>query len=478
MGQKKDSSLLSRIPGVDTLLEHPAASRLFEVYARPLVMQSIRETLDRLREEIRKSEGAPVQVDVSAEGILQRVEVLIGEKLSPHMKRVINATGVLLHTNLGRSLLAEEAIEAMKLAARAPCNLELDLDSGKRGHRHSHVESLLCQLTGAEAATVVNNNAAAVMLCLNTVAEGKEVITSRGQLVEIGGSFRLPDVVSKSGARLVEVGTTNRTYLRDYEKIITDKTGALLAVHPSNFIVVGFTADVPVGELVELGVRHHLPVVYDLGSGALVDLSAYGLEKEPMVQEAVEQGVDLVTFSGDKLLGGPQAGIIVGKKDVVRRVAENPLKRALRLDKCTLAALEATLRIYLAEPDLGSRLPIFRFLSRPIEEITTIASALVGQLSTEISRQVAVSVEDGHSRVGGGSLPIAGLPTKVIALRPIHISPDELAARLRRRPIPVIVRIHQDTVLFDLRTIRRGEEHDLLEVLRTLDYEPSAGVKS
>jgi L-seryl-tRNA(Ser) seleniumtransferase len=329
----------------------------------------------------------------------------------------------------------------------------------------------LCRLTGAEAATVVNNNAAAVMLCLNTMAEGKDVIISRGQLIEIGGSFRLPEVVAKSGARLVEVGTTNRTYLKDYEKAITGETGALLCCHPSNFIVVGFSADVPIEEIVELGLQYNVPVVYDLGSGALVDLSEYGLEKEPMVQESVEHGVHLITFSGDKLLGGPQAGIIVGKRDCVEQVKKNPLKRALRIDKNTIAALEATLRIYLSEPDLLVKLPIVWFLTRPIEEIEESASEIVKALSKRLERKVEISVQDGFSRVGGGSLPVESLPTKLIALKSIHISPDELAARLRACPVPILGRIQQDTVLLDVRTIRKNEQGDVREALLNLNYE-------
>ena len=347
MEEKNKSSLLSRIPGVDSLLENPATGDLLHKYARPFVIDSIRECLDELRSILKTGGGVEIPLDVSPEGIIRRVEEHIMGRLEPSFKRVINATGILLHTNIGRALLADEAVAAMNEAGAAACNLELDLESGKRGHRDAHYEDLLCRLTGAEAATVVNNNAAAVMLCLNTLAEGKDVIISRGQLVEIGGSFRLPDVVTKSGARLVEVGTTNRTYLKDYEKAITTGTGALLCCHPSNFIVVGFTADVPIEELVALGHKHDLPLVYDLGSGALVDLSQYGLEKEPIVSESVERGVDLVTFSGDKLMGGPQAGIIVGKKVFVERVKKNPLKRALRLDKCTIAALEVTLRMYM-----------------------------------------------------------------------------------------------------------------------------------
>ena len=471
MRRKKSTSSFSQIPAVDVLLEHPAAQNMLERYSRPFVRDAVRECLDGLRAEIRDKEESPGTLDLSPNTILRRVEALIERKRASSFKRVINATGILLHTNIGRALLADEAVEAMREAAEAACNLELDLESGKRSHRDVHVEDLLCQLTGADGATVVNNNAAAVMLCLNTLAEGADVIISRGQLIEIGGSFRLPDVVAKSGARLVEVGTTNRTYLEDYEKAMTERTGAILCVHPSNFIVVGFTADVPVEKLVALGAQHNVPVVYDLGSGALVDLSRYGLEKEPMARECIEQGVDLVTFSGDKLLGGPQAGIVVGKKIFVDRVRKNPLKRALRVDKCTVAAIEATLRIYLSEADLPAKLPILSLLTRPLDEIEQSASAIVSEVSAELRGRADISTEDGHSRVGGGSLPMEALPTKLIALKPLRISPDELAARLRHRPIPILARIHQDTVLLDLRTVRKEEEGEVRTALQTLHYE-------
>ena len=471
MGRKKDASPLSQIPAVDSLLEHPATQEMLQKYSRSFVTNAIRECLDGIRATLRTGEDKGTTLDLTPEGIVQSVEKLIGSKREPSLKRLINATGVLLHTNIGRALLADEAVEAIRMAAETPCNLELELESGKRGHRDVHVEDLLCRLTGAEAATVVNNNAAAVMLSLNTMAEGKDIIISRGQLVEIGGSFRLPDVVAKSGARLVEVGTTNRTYLKDYEKAITDTTGALLLCHPSNFIVVGFTADVPIEELVELGSRYTIPVVYDLGSGALIDLSEYGLEKEPMVQESVEHGVDLITFSGDKLLGGPQAGIIVGKKEYVEQVKKNPLKRALRIDKSTMAALEATLQIYLTEPDLAAKLPILWFLTRTLQEIERSASEIVKGLSESLKGVVEISVEDGFSRVGGGSLPMESLPTKLITLKPIHISPDELTARLRGYTVPILGRIQQDTILLDVRTIRKTEDAEVREALLNLNYE-------
>ncbi|UCE17059.1 MAG: L-seryl-tRNA(Sec) selenium transferase [Gemmatimonadota bacterium] len=471
MERKKDTSLFSQIPAVDSLLEHPDAKSLLEKYARTFVTNTIRERLEGIRETLRRGGEKGDTLDLSPEGILRSVEELIRRKREPSLRRLINATGILLHTNIGRSLLADDAIEAMMRVAEAPCNLELELDNGKRGHRDVHVEELLCRITGAEAATVVNNNAAAVMLCLNTMAEGKDVIISRGQLVEIGGSFRLPDVVTKSGARLVEVGTTNRTYLADYEKAMTKNTGALLCCHPSNFIVVGFTTDVPIEDLVELGARHGLPVVYDLGSGALVDLSEYGLEKEPMVQESVGHGVDLITFSGDKLLGGPQAGIIVGKKDCLEKIKGNPLKRALRIDKCTMAALEATLQIYLTEPDLSTKLPIVWLLTRTIEEIEEAASKIVKGLSAKLRDRVEISIESGLSRVGGGSLPMESLPTKLIALKPVHISPDELAARLRDCPLPILGRIQQDTIFLDVRTIRKHEEDEVREALLNLNYD-------
>ncbi|MGE5850769.1 MAG: L-seryl-tRNA(Sec) selenium transferase, partial [Candidatus Methylomirabilota bacterium] len=378
---------------------------------------------------------------------------------------VLNATGVVLHTNLGRAPLAPAALQALEAAARGYCNLEFDLSAGKRGSRQVHVESLLCALTGAEAALVVNNNAAAVLMAINTVANGKEIVVSRGQLVEIGDSFRIPDVMLRAGGRLREVGTTNRTYLADYEAAIGPETALILRVHRSNFQILGFTADVDLPDLVTLARRRGLLVMDDLGSGALFDLSRLGLRREPLAMDAIRAGVDVVTFSGDKLLGGPQAGMLVGRREVLERARRNPLARTVRIDKLGLAALEATLRLY-REPDRAQReIPILRMLGLTAEAIGARAEALAGALRAAVP-DVSIRIEDERSEVGGGAMPLQALSTRVLALRPARGSATDLEARLRHGSPPVLVRIQEDRILLDLRTIADSEEPALLQVLR------------
>ncbi len=371
----------------------------------------------------------------------------------PALRAVVNATGVVLHTNLGRALLAEQAIEAVERAARSPVNLEYDLDGGGRGERDELVEAELCALTGAEAATVVNNNAAAVLLALTAVAEGREVVVSRGELIEIGGSFRLPEVMARSGARLVEVGTTNRTHRRDYERAIGPATALLLKVHPSNYRVVGFTSSVGLSELVEIGRARNIDVMEDLGSGALVDLTAYGLPREPLVQESVAAGAALVTFSGDKLLGGPQAGIVVGRRGLIEKLRANPLKRALRCDKMTLAALSATLRLYLRSADLATALPTLRLLVRSHEQLKVMAEQARAILCDRLGGGFSIEVIESTSQIGSGALPTEELKTAALVVRHPERSPDAIAAMFRRARPPVIGRIKDDSFQLDLRTI-------------------------
>ena len=367
--------------------------------------------------------------------------------------RVVNASGTILHTNLGRAILARPAIEAVVRAASHATNLEFDLERGARGRRESDIERLLTSLTGAEAATIVNNNAAAVLVGVNTMAAGKEVIVSRGELVEIGGAFRIPEIVSKSGATLREVGTTNRTHAADYERAVGPATGLLLKVHTSNYRIVGFTSEVELAELVAIGRRHNLPVMEDLGSGALVDLTLYGLPKEPLVSERVAMGADIVSFSGDKLLGGPQAGLIVGSRAWVKRVADNPLHRAVRCDKMTLAALEATLTIYQQSPDIARDIPTLSFFTRPIDDIAAVARAAVDALERALGDGFQVTLESSTAQVGSGALPTDELPSRAIAIVARHLSAATIAEQFRRARPPIIGRISDGRFLLDLRTI-------------------------
>jgi L-seryl-tRNA(Ser) seleniumtransferase len=381
---------------------------------------------------------------------------------------VVNGTGVIIHTNLGRSPLAEEARRAVELVGRYYSNLEFDLAAGRRGSRYSHVEGLLCDLTGAEAGLVVNNNAAAVLLTLETLARGREVVVSRGELVEIGGSFRIPDVMARSGAVMVEVGTTNKTHLRDYEQAIGERTAALLKVHQSNFHILGFTEEVLLPDLVRLAAQSGLPVLEDLGSGSLIDFSIYGLRKEPTVQEAIAAGAAVVTFSGDKLLGGPQAGLILGRKALVDRIKSNPLNRAVRIDKFTLAALEATLRLYLDEETAMRRIPILGLIRESYKRLRSRASRLRRRLAVAAGEAVEIGLADGVSRIGGGALPFQELPTRLLAIRPKAMSVNALGKFFLGRPVPIIGRIEEERLLLDVRTLDPEDTPILVQALAEL----------
>jgi len=449
-----DTSRLAALPSVDRLLNHEAAKRLIQDNGRTAVTDAIRRVLAGVREEV----VADSTVEITDGRVLDRVAADLRAHAQPLLRPVFNLTGTVLHTNLGRAPLPPEAIDAISAAARTPTNIEFDLGTGKRGDRDDHLEAALRRLTGAKAATVVTNNAAAVLLVLNTLALRKEVPTSRSELIEIGGSFRMPDIMKRSGCRLVEVGTTNRVHVADFAAAIGPKTGLVMKVHTSNYEVVGFTTSVPERELSALCRDRGVPFVVDLGSGTLVDLERYGLPHEPTPADALANGADIVTFSGDKLLGGPQAGIIVGHADLIEAIRRNPLKRALRIDKLTTAALGAVLRLY-ADPDrLGERLPVIRLLSRPAQEIRAAAERLLPAVAAAVDGIASVQVIACDSQVGSGALPTRTIPSAGFEIRPLASrgkgrSLLRIAAAFRVLPTPVIGRIQDDAFLLDVRCL-------------------------
>ncbi len=445
--------VLRMLPSVDECLRAAHCDPALAGFGHAYLKLVIRQAQATLRELIASGRGdlTRTREQLVAEVVRMARGAIAADQ--PALRPVVNATGVVLHTNLGRAIMAESAIAAMVLAARSPVNLEYDLDRGGRGDRDAIVEEELCALTGAEAATVVNNNAAAVLLALNSIADGREVIVSRGELVEIGGSFRIPDVMARSGARLREAGTTNRTHLSDYAGAIGPDTAMLLKVHPSNYRIVGFTAAVELSELVELGRAHNLPVMEDLGAGALTDLSVHGLPREPLVAERIAAGAGLVTFSGDKLLGGPQAGIIVGRRALVARLKANPLKRALRCDKLTLAALEATLRLYLRGADIWSDLPTLRMLRRTPGELAAIGERAREILAERLGPGYRLEVVASTSEIGSGALPVEQQESRAVRITHPERGPDRIAALFRNARPPVIGRITEGAFQLDLRTI-------------------------
>lgn len=450
---------LRKISAVDEVLQLEEISVLIETYPREVVVEVVRTVLDELRKTILESKNLKEleKLDLSPVKLVPLITKLVQSRMSSHLKRVINATGVVIHTNLGRSILPFEAVDAITNVADNYSNLEFNLQTGERGSRHEHVEELLIFLTGAEAAMVVNNNAGAVLLSLSTLAKNREVVVSRGELVEIGGSFRIPDVMRQSGATLKEVGTTNKTYLEDYERAITPETALLLKVHTSNFRVVGFTASVDLKDLVALSKKHNLLVMEDLGSGVFVDLSRYGLSYEPTVGDSVKTGADIITFSGDKLLGGPQAGIIIGKKEIIDSMKKHPLARALRVDKLTLAGLEATLRLYFDPDKVVEKIPTLSMILAPLSELKDKARRLKEKIEEKIGDSFEVKVEEDISRVGGGALPLEELQTIVVSVTSKKFSCQELERKLREGDLPVIVRVKDDKVLLDVRTIQPEE---------------------
>ena len=463
-----NKNLLYRsIPKVDILLENDDVKALIEKYNRDTVMESIHVEMDKLRKYIGQcddEEKAKKQIEL----LVPHIEMTVTAMHTPNMRMVINATGTVLHTNLGRAPIGQKHMERVAQIATGYSNLEYNLEAGKRGERYSHFEKLLCKITGAEAAMAVNNNAAAVMLILSSMAKGGEVVVSRGELVEIGGKFRVPDVMEQSGATLVEVGTTNKTHYSDYEEAITEETKALLKVHTSNYRIVGFADSVGIDELVPLAKERDIPVIEDLGSGVLIDLSKYGITYEPTVQESIRKGADVVCFSGDKLLGGPQAGIIIGKKKYIDIMKKNQLTRALRIDKFTAATLELVLQEYLSEENAIKNLPVLRMITKPLEEIKKDARDLSRMLK-RANLPAKIEVVPCESQIGGGSLPLERIPSMAVTIRPDKISVPEFEERLRHLPVPVIPRVVNDTVLMDVRTLDKKAMTILTDQLKSLE---------
>ena len=454
----------SDIPKVDRMLAWPAMTAALREHPRPVVLAALRSVLDTVRKGFLRGEAIPL--DESS--LSDRFRNALDSATTPTLRKVVNGAGIVIHTNLGRAPLSRAVASALNDAAYGYSTLEYNLATGERGSRLEHVAGLLRELTGAEGALVVNNNAAALLLALTTLGSGREGIVSRGELVEIGGAFRIPDIMGQSGVILREVGATNRTHLRDYEAAISPATGLLLKVHPSNFAMVGFTAEVSPADLVRLGRKHSLPVMVDAGSGCLIDLTRFGISGEPMVREFICAGVDLVTFSGDKLLGGPQAGIIVGKEEFLRPMRNHPLLRALRLDKLTLAALEGTLRLYQDERQALAEIPVLRMLTLSAAELRSRGRKLLRKLRQLLPAGVSLELMDGVSHPGGGSYPLLSLPTTLLLISCQGISPQEIEERFRRAPVPVIGRISSGRFLLDLRTLQEEESPYLIAALRTL----------
>lgn len=457
--------ILRKIPALETILSSPELEAVLKIYPREMIAEALRTHLEDIRSKI--ISGVDLEKfdesELSSEAISAAVAAKMEALFASPLKRVVNVSGTVTHTNLGRALLSDEACSSLIMSSKNYVNLEYDIASGERGHRDAITEGLLRRLTGGEASTVVNNNAAAVLICLNTLAAGKEVIVSRGELIEIGGAFRIPEVMAASGAILKEVGSTNRTRASDYLKALSPNTALLLKVHPSNYKILGFTESVEISEIVRIGGEHSLPTMEDLGSGALVDLTQYGLPYEPVVKERIQAGVDLVTFSGDKLLGGPQAGIIVGKRKYIEAIRKNPLMRALRVGKITIAALEATLRLHLDPERLPERMPMLRFYTRSLEEIKTVAEKLCRQLQEVLGDRMEVCIEDGKSQIGSGSLPVDTLPTKCISLFSKDLPAEQISEAFRRHTPPIIGRVKAEKFIMDLRT---ATEEDVGEIVK------------
>lgn len=466
-------SRLAALPSVDSVLNSRNLARFRKDFGQEFLTHCVRSALSKLRQEL--SENKPNESSLEKRGdLLKRAISLVQHQLhaisSNSIKRVVNGTGIILHTGLGRAPLPDQAFDHLNRELGNYCMLELDPITGERGDRNDHISSMLCFLTGAEGCLTVNNNAAAVLLSLHALARGKEVIISRGQLIEIGGSFRLPDVMKVSGARMQEVGTTNKTRLADYERAINKKTAAILVAHTSNYKVVGFTEDAPLAGLVRLAHKMEIPLIYDLGGGVMSDLTRHGLPYEPVIPEVIKKGVDIVTFSGDKVLGGPQCGVIVGKKRYIAGLRKNPMARALRCDKLILAALEATLKIYLKPRDTVSKIPVMRMLTEAVLEQEKRAKRLIRLSGQERNSCIRLSIKEGIAKIGSGALPIAEIPSIVVEIESETLSPDRISSLLRSGPVPIIAYIKDQKVLLNLRTIRRQELEIVAERLKEIGW--------
>lgn len=447
--------LYRSIPKVDVLLENPDIVTLIENHHRDVVVDVIREEIDKLRNFIKENDDVNL-IEEKINNLIENIKISTEKVYSYNIKKVINGTGTILHTNLGRAIISKKHADYLSEVVTSYSNLEYNLEEGRRGERYSHFEKLICKITGAEAAMAVNNNAAAVMLVLSSMAAEREVIVSRGELVEVGGKFRIPDVMKSSNAHLVEIGTTNKTHLEDYEDAISENTGAFLKVHTSNFKILGFTESVSIEELCKLGREKDIPVIEDIGSGVLIDLSEYGLEYEPTVQDSIKAGVDVVSFSGDKLLGGPQAGIIVGKKKYIDKMKKNPLTRAFRIDKFTATILEMIFHEYLNEEDAIKNIPVLSLITKDLKEIEKNANALFNKIEN-LENVADINVEDTFSQIGGGSLPAERIKSKSVTIMPKNISTQSLEAKLRAGKNPVVGRISEEKLILDMRTVLEDE---------------------
>ena len=465
----RDTPPLRTLPSVDSLINTTSGAGLIDRYGRDSVVKIIRKVLDSMRRDILDKDNPDLPdksqmldwIQQGIEGELERIH-------TPSLQKAINATGVILHTGLGRAVLPEGASESIKDVIEGYCTLAADIKTGKRGHRDIHLNDLICEITGAEAAVVVNNNAAATMLILNTLAEDREVILSRGQLVEIGGSFRMPDVMKTSGAILKEVGTTNKTHLRDYSNAIGENTGAIMRVHHSNYRIMGFFSEPGVNELTELAQQHGLHMIDDIGSGALVDLKEFGIESEPLVQDSIKAGVDVACFSGDKLIGGPQAGVIIGKQDIIKRIGKNPLMRAFRVGKMTIAGMEAAFRLFLRPDKLSQEHPVYRMFAAKVDQLNRRARRMLRVLKNIIPEEGQYDVLAGASQVGSGSVPVETIPSKLLGIKPKTLSAEKLAACLRHHTPPIFSRVHKEAVLLDFRTIHPKEDRTVLDALQSI----------
>ncbi|MBF8437922.1 L-seryl-tRNA(Sec) selenium transferase [Halanaerobiaceae bacterium Z-7014] len=472
------NQLLRQLPSVNDIIKHEKADQLTEEYNRDLLIQGIRDELEYQRRKILKlldkerfEEAEAIVDSLTLEKILDNIASNLEKEFRPQLAPVVNGTGVIVHTNLGRSLLSKEAKEMVEMVASHYNTLEIDRNTGERGSRYDNVEELICRLTGAEAAFVVNNNAAAVLLAISTFASGKEIIISRGELIEIGGSFRIPAVMEQGGADLVEVGTTNKVYIEDYAREINENTGMLLKVHTSNYKVVGFTEEVGLDQLVQLGHKYDIPVLDDLGSGVFLDMTEFGLEREPTVAERVEAGGDIVTFSGDKILGGPQAGIIVGRKDLIEKMKKHPLTRAVRVDKYTLAALEGTLKAYLRPETVIDKIPTLNMLSLDRDDLREPAKELQASLKDVLPDNIKCQIEEDISRVGGGAYPLSELPTLTVTIDWPGVGASKIASALRSHYPPIFTRIKDEKLVIDLRTLQEGDQEIIIDAFKELEVE-------